>query len=103
MKYDAARSDLSGADWERLEEFAERLEVLWQQADARAERIDFQALLPPAGDRLRASVLHEFIKIDLEARWRRGQDPLLEHYLKEFPELGAVAAVPARLIYEEYR
>jgi hypothetical protein len=94
---------LSAADWERLQEFAERLETSWQQAGERATAVDFRALLPPLGDRLRMGVLHEFIKIDLEARWRRGEKVLLERYLEQIAELGLSGAVPPQLVYEEYR
>src|SRR5262249_56366151 len=43
------------------------------------------------------------IKADLEVGWRRGKPVDLEHYLKAFPELGPADALPAPLVYEEYR
>jgi serine/threonine protein kinase len=59
--------------------------------------------LPSTGDPLRSLTLTELIKADLEIRWRRGQNGLLENYLEQFPELGTVHTLPAALIYEEYR
>src|SRR5712691_9033628 len=91
---------LSAADRERLQELAGRLDSTWRQAAGRTVVVDFRPLLPPQGDRLRGEVLLEFIKIDLEARWRLGQRILLEYYLEQFPELGSAAALPSHLIYE---
>jgi serine/threonine protein kinase len=48
-------------------------------------------------------VLQELIKTDMEVRCRRGLVVALEDYATRFPELGPVTALPARLIYEEYR
>src|SRR5262249_16835301 len=59
--------------------------------------------LPSPGTPLRAAVLHELIKTDMEVRCRRGLAFALEDYATRFPELGPAAALPARLIYEEYR
>src|SRR5262249_31651358 len=59
--------------------------------------------LPPAGDALRAAVLHELIKTDLEIRWRAGLGVPIDHYLERCPELGGAAAVSPELMYEEYR
>ena len=60
----------------------------------------------------RRRILEELVKIDLEHRWRRPADrsscanelparPLLDDYLKAFPELGPQLA--ADLVLEEYR
>jgi serine/threonine protein kinase len=54
-------------------------------------------------------LLEELIKVDLEYRWRRTANlgtavrPLLEEYLRRFPELGPLDRLPAELIAEEYR
>lgn len=67
--------------------------------------------LPPFGlptERLR--LLHELVSIDLESRWRQAverdrspQPPLLDDYVRRFPELGSLDELPLELIEEEYR
>jgi serine/threonine protein kinase len=89
---------LQTADWNRLQDVAERLEEAWRHADT----VDLAALLPPPGDPLRLTLLHELIKTELEIRWRRGKPARVEDYLAPFPELGAAEALPASLLYEEY-
>jgi serine/threonine protein kinase len=75
------------------------LEDAWQKTG----NVDLAQLLPPANDPLRAAVLREFVKTEMEIRWRKGSGWALEEYLRKFPELGPVAAPPAELVYEEYR
>ena len=86
-------------DWRRLHELAERLEDAWK----RSEDVDLGQFLPPRGDPLRVTVLYELIATDLEIRWRLKKGQPLEFYLALYPELGSVAALPPKLIYEEYR
>src|SRR5262249_33816819 len=64
---------------------------------------DLSAFLPAVDDPLRQVALHELIKTDLEARWRRDQVIGIEAYLEKFPELGDAASLSTTLIYEEYR
>jgi serine/threonine protein kinase len=90
---------LKTEDWQRLQLLAEMLEDAWEKT----EDVDLGQLLPPTDDPLRAVVLQEFVKTDLEIRWRKGRGWLLEDYLRRFPELGPVATLPIELIYEEYR
>jgi len=60
--------------------------------------------LPPSESQFRLQVLHEFVKIDLEYRWKLGQTPDLDSYLKDYKEeLGTAATVSPGLIFEEYR
>jgi serine/threonine protein kinase/formylglycine-generating enzyme required for sulfatase activity len=90
---------LKTLDWEQLQVLASRFEA----AHEGGETFDWEPFLPPAGDPLRATVLYELIKIDLEIRWRRGRAVRLEDYLDLHPELGSAQELPARLVYEEYR
>jgi serine/threonine protein kinase len=78
---------------------ADRFEEAWKGVEA----VDIARFLPPAGTPLRAAVLQELIKTELEVRCRRGLAVALEDYAARFPELGPAALLPARLIYEEYR
>ena len=58
------------------------------------------------------SCLEEIVKIDLEYRWKSRDilasdelpaQPLLEDYVRRYPQLGTLDAVSAELIVEEYR
>ncbi len=100
MEQRAARSPLSGEEWQRVAALADRLEEAW-----RADRpVALETLLPPPDDPLRAASLRELVKTDLEIRYRRGLSATLDEYLTQLPEL---AAGPddalAELLYEEYR
>jgi serine/threonine protein kinase len=90
---------LETAHWEQLQNMASRFEAAWKGADT----VDLNAYLPPVGSPLRRVALHELIKTDLEARWRRGQIIGIEAYLEKFPELGNATVLSPALIYEEYR
>jgi formylglycine-generating enzyme required for sulfatase activity len=95
--------DLGGlptGQWNRLQDLASRFEAAWQTTK---DTVDLITFLPPPEDPLRRVALHELIKSDMEARWRRGQVIGIESYLEKFPELGTAVEVPASLIYEEYR
>ncbi|MCS6853058.1 MAG: bifunctional serine/threonine-protein kinase/formylglycine-generating enzyme family protein [Gemmataceae bacterium] len=94
---------LSDAQWEQLQDCADRLEQAWQKADSRTSSVSLHPFLPKPGDPLRLVVLHELVKTDLEIRWRRGRPVSLEQYLDKYPELGRAADLPASLIFEEYR
>ncbi|HLW64274.1 MAG TPA: protein kinase [Gemmataceae bacterium] len=59
--------------------------------------------LPPAGDPLRARLLPELIRVDLEWSWRQGQRHRIEDYRQSFPELFAEPALCAEIAFEEYR
>ncbi len=85
--------------WNKLLSVADHFEEAWQGPDA----VDLARFLPPGESPLRAAVLQELIKTELEVRYRRGMPVALEDYAARFPELGPASALPARLIYEEYR
>ncbi len=86
-------------EWKQLQDLADRFEEAWRSADS----VDLAAFLPPVGDPLRSEALQEFIKTELEIRWKRDQVATLESYADKFPELGGVRALAPELVYEEYR
>src|SRR5437763_13261495 len=95
--------DLKTAEWQELQQIADRFEKAWQKAGDRGEPPDLARYLPPPQDPLRKLVLQELIKIDLEARWRRNQSTGIEFYLQRYIDLGSGRDVPASLVFEEYR
>src|SRR5262245_11561356 len=84
-------------DEQQLQDLVRRFEAAWQNATA----VEIAPFLLPADHPLRAASLQTLIRSDLEIRWRRGQTPHLEEYLKQFPELGPPRALPAALLYHE--
>lgn len=94
---------LTKEQWDRLQEYLDRLEQAWDSANPRIAAVDLRDWLPPAGDPLRSAALLEMIKTELEIRWRRGHGLALEKYLERFPELGNGSTLPTALLYEEYR
>jgi hypothetical protein len=91
---------LSSEEWQDLCDRAGRLE---ETLSATAVSIDLRDFLPPPEARHRRVVLYELIKTELEARYRQGQPMPLEAFCERYPELGGRDAVPADLVYEEYR
>jgi serine/threonine protein kinase len=93
---------LDTQDWRRLHDLADRLERAWVGADD----VDLNQFLPPAGDPMRSTFLVELISSDLEIRWRHDNKQVrrpLDYYVALYPEVGTMATVPPKLIYEEYR
>jgi tetratricopeptide (TPR) repeat protein/tRNA A-37 threonylcarbamoyl transferase component Bud32 len=96
------------ADFDTLDRF----DSSWREGSS--PRIE--DFLPPGG-RERREALVELVKIDLEYRWRQGQEstpsgsrggdfpslPKLDDYARAFPELGSERDWPLDLIGEEYR
>ncbi len=99
MTHPPGLGDLTAQEWERLQSLLDRFE----QARHNTDTIDLYKWIPPPGDRLRVVALREFVKTDLEIRWRNGQNILLEAYLNSFPELGQEPAGLQQLLYEEYQ
>jgi hypothetical protein len=95
--------DLTAEEWDSLQTVLDRFESVWAEVKIPGNAVVLEDYLPSPEDRLRLIVLHELIKTDLEFRWRRGQDVSLDYYLLRFGELGSAEALPAALIYEEYR
>lgn len=64
---------------------------------------DFLSELPPKGHPLRADVLLEATRIDMEYRYGEGDGLFVEQYLALAPELGTFVTVPMVLIETEIR
>lgn len=64
---------------------------------------DFLSVLPPKGNPLRASVLLEVTRLDMEYRYRAGEGLFVEQYLALTPELGTFETIPMVLIETEMR
>ena len=83
----------------RLQQLSETFQEAWKKATS----VNIQTYLPPVGDPLRHRALCQLVKTELSIRWQRKQKVLLEQYLKSYPELGSAGALPAELIFEEFR
>ncbi|HEY7424288.1 MAG TPA: protein kinase [Gemmataceae bacterium] len=92
---------LTDRDWARLNEQCEALERAWREDEDGL--VDLGRFLPAVEDPLRRRCLLELIKTELEIRWRRNLPITLDNYLARFRELGPIHALPASMIYEEYR
>lgn len=108
-----------------LQRLRERFEEAWQKRDPPLIH-DFLAAVPnecreaPDYEEIRREFLGELITVDLQYRWMYAAQghsvggaggsretlparPLLEDYLRLYPELGTPTDLPAGLIAEEYR
>jgi hypothetical protein len=87
---------LTNADREAVEALLFNFERSWDDgALARlADRL-------PASGPVRFAALVEAVKVDLERSWRAGRRPVVEDYLRTFPELGPSAEIPADLLQAE--
>jgi serine/threonine protein kinase len=90
---------LSDPEWRELQVRADR----FAEALTHNGNLDWTSHLSGLTGNLRQAVLHEFIKIDLEAAWKSGRNTLLDDYVRKFPELGGIDRLPGHLVYEEYR
>lgn len=83
------------------ETLLEEFDLLWRNGSP----VRIETLLAKVAGAVRAKLLVELIKIELEYRWRKpgGYRPMLEDYVVRFPELGPPGRLPADLIGEEYR
>ncbi|MFO0948389.1 MAG: serine/threonine-protein kinase [Planctomycetota bacterium] len=90
--------ELDEDDWNRLQEIVERFESDCATAYPR----DIASYLPPPSDPVRASVLQELVRSDLELGWRHGQGLLVEHYEQKFPELRSIDC-RLELMEDEFR
>lgn len=94
---------LSPEEWAYLDDQAKRFEKAWDDVDDPAAGVDLSLFLPPSGHKLRAVVLYELVKIDLEQRADAGQPTSLDFYLGKYPELGSARNVSPSLIVCELR
>jgi hypothetical protein len=94
---------LTTNEFERLQDFVDRFEGAWHEVPDGQGPVPLHSFIPTPSDPLRAAVLHELIKTDLEIRWRRDLNVTLEEYAQEFPELGTPRSLSPLLVYEEFR
>jgi hypothetical protein len=92
-------SRLSDDEWRELQARADR----FAEAIAGGKAVEWGEHLDGLTGHFRQAVLFELIKIDLDAAWKHGRRALLDEYIQRFPELGGPFALPAHLVYEEYR
>ena len=92
---------LSEAMRSRVQQFAADYTEAWRDDPDGSGEILLANFLPHSQDPLRVPVLHQLIPIDLAQRRKRGEKVLLESYLKDYPELGTAAQLPAELIHAE--
>lgn len=90
-------AELDQSDWNVLEYAVRRLESAWNEG-APAELGEY---LPRVPDSLRLRILIELVLVDQEYRWRRGERPLLELYLDDWPELRRNSRVLCELLTAE--
>jgi len=90
---------LTDDEWHEFQQRADR----FAEAVARGEDVNWDDHLTGLSGNLRHAVLHEFIKIDLEAAWKSGRRAFIDDYLRRYPELGGPYDLPAHLVYEEFR
>ncbi len=64
---------------------------------------DWGAFLNGIPQSLRPAILTELIIIDMAHRWKQGEQPKVEDYLRRFPELGTIDQVHPAVILEEHR
>lgn len=99
MARSGVRQPLKSEDHKRVQEVLDRFEQVWRAGSA----ADIEEFLPPPDDSLRSVLLFELIKVDLQIRWARGRSIEIQTYRDRFPELGTLASLPVRFIYEEFR
>src|SRR6476620_5447569 len=87
----------------RLEQISQQFAAAWSARGSGGSEVYLAMFLPPAGDSLRTLTLHQLIAIDIENRWKRGENVVLENYLKTCPELGSADELPAELSCAEYK
>src|SRR5262249_24965525 len=94
---DALLDGLTAEERGRLEAALVEVGLAWDEGQLGARLNAF-----PPGTPLRRAALVELVKVDLERQWQRGRRPALAVYLRDYPELGTAATLPAGLIRAEY-
>lgn len=86
-------------------------EAAWRSGDSP----DIRSIIDTVPLKIRAALLHELIRVDLEYRWKNGslaatngrtcaiRPYKIEDYAARYPELGPSSKPPLDLIVEEYR
>src|SRR5947207_411817 len=99
MNFPLTPGELTRTEWDRFQAALDAFESAWNGSGD----VDLLPFLPPRDDRLRLVYLYELVKTDLEMRWRRGQRPLVEDYLKRYVELKQHPSEVPKLLAEEHR
>src|SRR5947207_806923 len=94
------REPLTDADRQLL---SVRADEFYQAVTTGGDPGDWDRFLAGLTPGLRLAVLHELIIIDLARRWERGDRPVVEEYVRRFPEIGPVEELAPALILEEHR
>jgi serine/threonine protein kinase/tetratricopeptide (TPR) repeat protein len=76
--------------------------LAFERAAADTRVPDLDPFLPPPGDPARAEAVRELVRVALELRWGRGEQPDLNEYLDRYPELHDPEA-KAAVAFEDYR
>lgn len=118
---DSTRKPVSAADSTLLEIELQRFESAWQTGtppDLEQFLAESSIKSAPPGSELRSQILSELVATDLERRWRVAAReksaadavlddgslrPLVEDYVRRFPELNRNGELPIDLIGHEYR
>jgi hypothetical protein len=89
----------NASHWEELIALVDRFAAAWKHVGS----ADLAQFLPASSNPLRLRALHRLIETEMEFRYQRREQVLLEHYLERFSELGASRELPAALICAEFR
>ena len=93
---------LATLDQERVEAILARFRAAWNEKQPGQPLPKIEDFLPPPDDPLRLHILHALIPFDIDLCWQRGQNVLVESYLKSFPELSTVNDLPVSIYFAEY-
>src|SRR5262245_30423847 len=75
----------------------------FRHALARGPVTQWEPFLAGVSGSARRALLVELVLLDLRYSWTRGDRPIVEDYLRRFPELGPADRIPGAIILEEYR
>jgi thiol-disulfide isomerase/thioredoxin len=92
-----AASTLTERQSQAVQQFLQKFQQAWGPTAFQ----DWVERLPRAGSPLRHAALLGLAQVDIQQRWLRGEQVLLERYLEQFPELGGVKEPPTSLVLAE--
>ena len=85
-------------EWRAIESAIRKYERLLKTG----QEVSIEKLLPTDGTAVRLKVLSAIVKLDMEAKWKSGQQRLVEEYLNKWPELTNSASTIGELLRAEY-
>ncbi len=92
-----SKKSAPGAPPADLEEITDRFESEWRPA------VDVADYLPVAGTPNRTEIAVELVRLDLEYRWKSGEQPVVEDYLDSLPDCHFSLDERGAIAFEEYR